>query len=109
MDLCQLTQRPMKLRSNGRYYWPWDPATHSNARSPDYIEAMARRMEAAARLIDVPTLVVLGGDSRVVSAEGVAHLAELLPHACYVDVAGDQNDGFNAVIREFVASSSGSV
>ena len=64
----------------------------------------------------MPTLVVRGGDSRVVSAEGVAHLAELIPHACYVDVAGaghmvagDQNDGFNAVIREFLASSSGGV
>ena len=106
----------LRRRSNGRYYWHWDPAIHSNARSPDYIEAMARRMEAAARLIDVPTLVVRGGDSRVVSAEGVAHLAELIPHACYVDVAGaghmvagDQNDGFNAVIREFLASSSGGV
>jgi len=106
----------LRRRSNGRYYWHWDPAIHSNARSPDYIEAMARRMEAAARLINVPTLVVRGGDSRVVSAEGVAHLAELIPHACYVDVAGaghmvagDQNDGFNAVIREFLASSSGGV
>ena len=106
----------LRRRSNGRYYWHWDPAIHSNARSPDYIEAMARRMEAAARLIKVPTLVVRGGDSRVVSAEGVAHLAELIPHACYVDVAGaghmvagDQNDGFNAVIREFLASSSGGV
>jgi len=105
----------LRRRSNGRYYWHWDPAIHSNARSPDYIEAMARRMEAAARLINVPTLVVRGGDSRVVSAEGVAHLAELIPHADFVDIAeaghmvvGDQNDEFNAVIREFLVSSCGS-
>ena len=45
----------------------------------------------------------------------LAHLAELIPHAGYVDVAaaghmvaGDQNDEFNAVIREFLASSCGS-
>jgi pimeloyl-ACP methyl ester carboxylesterase len=72
-------------------------------------------MEEAARLIDIPTLVVRGGQSRVVSPEGVAHLAELIPHAGYVDVtaaghmvAGDQNDEFNAIIREFLASSCGS-
>ena len=40
----------------------------------------------------------------------VISLAELIPHACYVDVAGaghmvagDQNDGFNAVIFELLA------
>ena len=87
----------------------------SNAGSPEDIETMAQRMEAAARLIDVPTLVMRGGRSRVVSAEGVAHLAELIPHADFVDIAeaghmvvGDQNDEFNAVIREFLVSSCGS-
>lgn len=105
----------LRRRSNGRYYWHWDPAIHSNAGSPDDIETMAQRMEAAARLIDVPTLVMRGGRSRVVSAEGVAHLAELIPHADFVDIAeaghmvvGDQNDEFNAVIREFLVSSCGS-
>ncbi len=51
----------------------------------------------------------------MVSAEGVAHLAELIPHADFVDIAeaghmvvGDQNDEFNAVIREFLVSSCGS-
>ncbi len=45
------------------------------------------------------------------------HRGDQLGNAdCYVDVAGaghmvagDQNDGFNAVIREFLASSSGGV
>jgi pimeloyl-ACP methyl ester carboxylesterase len=67
-------------------------------------------MEEAARRIEIPTLVVRGGQSRVVSPEGVAHLAELIPHAEYVDVAeaghmvaGDSNDDFNAVVRRFLA------
>jgi pimeloyl-ACP methyl ester carboxylesterase len=104
----------LRQRDDGRYYWHWDPAIHSNASSPGYIEAMAQRMEAAARLIDIPTLVVRGGQSRVVSPEGVAHLAKLIPQASYVDVAsaghmvaGDHNNEFNAVIREFLASSCG--
>ncbi len=53
----------LRQRSNGRYYWHWDPAIHSSAGSPDGIETMALRMEAAARLIDVPTLVMRGGRS----------------------------------------------
>ena len=104
----------LRQRSDGRYYWHWDPAVHSNAGSPESIEAMARRMEEAARLIDIPTLVVRGGQSRVVSPEGVAHLAELIPHAEYVDVAeaghmvaGDQNDLFNAAIVRFLAEVTG--
>lgn len=105
----------LRQRSDGRYYWHWDPVIHSSAGSPIYIEAMAQRMEEAASLIDIPTLVVRGGQSRVVSAAGVAHLAELIPHADHVDVAsaghmvaGDQNNEFNVVIREFLASTCGS-
>ncbi|MEQ9464473.1 MAG: alpha/beta hydrolase [Haliea sp.] len=105
----------LRQRSDGRCYWHWDPAVHSSAGSPDSIEAMARRMEEAARLINVPTQVVRGGQSRVVSPEGVAHLAELIHRAGYVDVAaaghmvaGDQNDEDNAVIREFLVSLFGS-
>lgn len=100
----------LRLRDNGRYYWHWDPAIHANAGSTDSVEVMAQRMEEAARRIEIPTLVVRGGQSRVVSPEGVAHLAELIPHAEYVDVveaghmvAGDSNDDFNAVIRRFLA------
>lgn len=105
----------LRQRNDLRYYWHWDPAVHSSAGSPDSFEAMAQRMEEAATRIDVPTLAVRGGQSRVVSPEGVAHLAELIPHAGYVDVAaaghmvaGDKNDEFNAVILEFLASSCGS-
>lgn len=100
----------LRLRDDGRYYWHWDPAIHANAGSTDSVEVMAQRMEEAARRIEIPTLVVRGGQSRVVSPEGVAHLAELIPHAEYVDVveaghmvAGDSNDDFNAVIRRFLA------
>jgi len=77
--------------------------------------AISGNLEKAAEQIDLPTLVVRGARSRVVSAEGVAQLAKLIPHACHVDVAaaghmvaGDQNDEFNAAILDFLANASGS-
>lgn len=105
----------LRQRNDGRYYWHWDPAIHAHRGSPDHMEVMAQRMEKAAEQIDLPTLVVRGARSRVVSAEGVAQLAKLIPHACHVDVAaaghmvaGDQNDEFNAAILDFLANASGS-
>jgi len=105
----------LRQRDDGRYYWHWDPAIHAHEGPTDHMEAMARRMEKAAKQIDLPTLVVRGAQSRVVSAEGVAQLAKLIPHASHVDVAaaghmvaGDQNDEFNAAILAFLARTCGS-
>jgi pimeloyl-ACP methyl ester carboxylesterase len=99
----------LRQRDDGRYYWHWDPGVHANSGSGEPMEKMSQRMEQAAVNIEIPTLVVRGGKSRVVSPEGVKHLAELIPHANYVDVAeaghmvaGDRNDEFNAVIRRFL-------
>ena len=100
----------LRKRGDGRYYWHWDPAVHANSGPGEPMAKMGLRMEQAAVNIEIPTLVVRGGQSRVVSPEGVKHLAELIPHANYVDVAeaghmvaGDRNDEFNAVIRRFLA------
>ena len=105
----------LRQRNDGRYYWHWDPAIHAHRGSPDHMEVMAQRMEKAAEQIDIPTLVVRGAKSRVVSEEGVAQLAKLIPHAGHVDVAaaghmvaGDQNDEFNAAILAFLARTCGS-
>jgi len=104
----------LRQRDDGRYYWHWDPAIHAHGGSPDHMDALAQRMEKAAEQIDIPTLVVRGAKSRVVSAEGLAQLAKLIPHAGHVDVAaaghmvaGDQNDEFNAAILEFLAHTCG--
>jgi pimeloyl-ACP methyl ester carboxylesterase len=57
----------------------------------------------------VPTLLVRGRMSDIVSEEGVRELQELVPHAEVVDVAdaghmvaGDRNDAFNDAVIEFV-------
>lgn len=100
----------LRPHADGRLYWHWDPAFQTGPIriQPD---AMTARMEAAARNIRVPTLLVRGKASNVVSDEGARRLLDLIPHAQYVDVegaghmvAGDRNDAFNEAIEDFLAA-----
>ena len=59
--------------------------------------------------ITVPTLLVRGRMSDIVSEQGARELQELIPHAQVVDVAGaghmvagDKNDLFNDAIVTFL-------
>ncbi|MBK4998749.1 alpha/beta hydrolase [Pseudomonas sp. S31] len=94
---------------DGRLYWHWDPAFQVGDRRID-ASLMTARMEAAARRVRVPTLLVRGKQSDVVSHEGASQLLALMPHAASVDVegaghmvAGDRNDIFNSAILAFLA------
>lgn len=96
----------LRLRE-GRYFWHWDPAMLANRDSfnPEY----AAELDAAARKVRVPTRLVRGLQSDIVSDETVAHMREIIPHADFVDiggaghmVAGDRNDAFNAAVFSFL-------
>ena len=57
----------------------------------------------------LPTLLVRGASSDLLSEEGAAAMRELVPHARQVDVAGaghmvagDRNDRFNDAVVEFL-------
>ncbi|MCY1436490.1 3-oxoadipate enol-lactonase [compost metagenome] len=98
----------LRLKDDGRYYWHWDPQfQNDNSRTP--MGELFTRMENAARRVHIPTLLVRGKQSEVVSQEGAQQLLELIPHAQYVDVegaghmvAGDRNDVFNQAIEGFL-------
>jgi pimeloyl-ACP methyl ester carboxylesterase len=104
---------PSGLRRNlrekdGRLFWHWDPSflALTEGRGPD----MGERMQAAARSVRVPTLLVRGALSEVVDEAGVDDFLRLIPHARHVDVAeaghmvaGDRNDVFNDAILTFLA------
>jgi pimeloyl-ACP methyl ester carboxylesterase len=71
--------------------------------------ASEARLTEAARRVTVPTLLVRGGSSDLLTQEGVDHFLSLIPHARAVDVrgaghmvAGDRNDHFNEAIVEFL-------
>jgi non-heme chloroperoxidase len=68
------------------------------------------RLIAAARELTIPTLLVRGRMSDLLSEEGAQELLELVPHARLVDVAGaghmvagDRNDLFNDAVVSFLA------
>jgi pimeloyl-ACP methyl ester carboxylesterase len=99
-------QRNLKLR-DGRYHWHWDQRLLASY-EPDADEG-ERRYTEAARKIRVPTLLLRGGRSELVTSDNVRHFQKLIPHAEFVDVqdaahmiAGDRNDAFNAAVIEFL-------
>jgi len=109
-DLSGL-RKNLRQRGDGRWYWHWDPRWLTNREGVDGQEGIVNhtRLCAAARNITVPTMLVRGRMSDIVSDESVAELRELVPHAEVVDVAGaghmvagDKNDAFNAAVIEFV-------
>ena len=96
---------------DGRLYWHWDPNFMSNMQGRGSSPDMGERMQAAARSVTVPTLLVRGALSEVVDEAGVEGFLRLIPHAKAVDVAGaahmvagDKNDAFNDAVLSFLAS-----
>ena len=82
--------------------------------SPDETRATtssADRLADAARKLTIPTLLVRGRMSDLLSEEGVRELKDLVPHAQVADVAGaghmvagDRNDAFNDSVVSFLNS-----
>ena len=96
----------VRLGANGKYRWHWDPrfrpTRHDMAKRHD-------RLEACARNLTLPTLLVRGGLSDVLSEDGAAEFCKLCPHAEYVNVtsaghmvAGDRNDVFGDAVIKFL-------
>ncbi len=100
-------RRTVRQGVDGRWRWHWDPALLTDGESSR--EEWQRRARAAAIRVSVPTLLVRGGHSDIVSPEGAAELLELIPGAQHVDVAaaghmvaGDDNDIFTRHVGEFL-------
>ncbi len=114
-DLSGLLKN-IRQRADGRWVWHWDPRFFTrigdvnSAGEPTAGRLTPyNRMVAASRGVHVPTLLVRGGASDVVSPQGAAELQMLIPHAETIDVedaghmvAGDRNDRFNAAVIEFL-------
>jgi pimeloyl-ACP methyl ester carboxylesterase len=101
-------KRNLRLR-DGRYYWHWDPAMLQMGRDAESKFGGPNPLETAARALQLPTLLIRGGRSRIVSEAGVREFLEMVPHAEFVDisdahhmVAGDANDAFNDAVFTFV-------
>lgn len=108
-DLSGLAKN-LRLDEDGRWRWHWDPDLFLGPR-PIGTGLRAQQFEDAARALTVPTMLVRGRRSDLVSEETARHFLELQPAARFVDVsdaghmvAGDRNDAFTDAVAEFLAS-----
>lgn len=76
----------IRTDSNGRIYWRWDP----KAAKRDHLSEpfMEKKLTAAARALDLPTLLVRGTLSDLVTDDCVAHFKSVQPAAEVFDIAG---------------------
>jgi pimeloyl-ACP methyl ester carboxylesterase len=112
-DLSGLSKN-LRQRDDGRWVWHWDPQfVQGKFGSPDETRSSVvdpDRLEQAVRSLRVPTLLVRGRGSDVLSEEGARDFLEKVPHAEFADVAGaghmvagDRNEIFNQAILAFLA------
>jgi non-heme chloroperoxidase len=104
-DLAGLAKN-LRRAPNGKYRWHWDPRFMQIRRDMD---KRHQRLSACARALSLPTLLVRGGLSDVLSEEGAQNFLTLCPHSEYVNitgaghmVAGDRNDVFANAVIEFL-------
>jgi non-heme chloroperoxidase len=108
-------KKNLRQRADGRWMWHWDPRFVSGRfGSPDETRSTlvdGDRLARAARTLTIPTLLVRGRMSDLLSEEGARELLELVPHAQLADVAGaghmvagDRNDAFNDAVVAFLAT-----
>ncbi|MCG3187056.1 MAG: 2-succinyl-6-hydroxy-2,4-cyclohexadiene-1-carboxylate synthase [Rhodocyclaceae bacterium] len=96
----------VRLGADGKYHWHWDPRFLAPSRD---LHKRQDRLEACARKLSLPTLLVRGGLSDILSEEGAQSFLRLCPQSEYVNVtdaghmvAGDRNDIFASAVIEFL-------
>jgi len=102
-------RKNVRQHTNGRWYWHWDPAFIRVGDEPQR-QTDPGRLRAAAAQLRIPTLLVRGAQSDVVSDAGLADMLRLVPTAKSVEipaaghmVAGDDNDVFARHLQRFLA------
>jgi pimeloyl-ACP methyl ester carboxylesterase len=102
-------KKNVRLRPDGRWYWHWDPTFIQIADEPQR-RVDPDRLRAAASHLLIPTLLVRGLHSDVVSDAGMADMMRLVQHAESVEipaaghmVAGDDNDVFATRLETFLS------
>jgi pimeloyl-ACP methyl ester carboxylesterase len=108
-DLSGLNKN-LRRGDDGRYRWHWDPQFLEGPKNPtDGGNFDPETLVSAARSLTLPTLLVRGKMSDLLSEEGAQEFLALVPHAKFVDVsgaghmvAGDRNDVFAAAVVSFL-------
>ena len=103
-------EKNLRLR-NGRYYWHWDPKMLQlwQSISPEQAIKQEEKLFDAAKNLVVPTLIIRGGMSDVVSEKVIAEFMDSVPNVQSVTVAGaghmvagDSNHAFSHAVVSFL-------
>ena len=103
-------KKNLRLKSDGRYYWHWDPRfirRRPGSRDRRYFDLQLK----AAEKVTIPTLLIRGALSDVVTMEDVDYFLSVISHAKFVEIekaahmiAGDRNDIFAEETINFLKS-----
>lgn len=107
-------EKNLRLREDGRYRWHWDPDfLKVDSEAGDQF-VTPKSLDAAAASLTLPTLLVRGKLSDLLSEEGAKTFLEQVPHADFADVsgaghmvAGDRNDVFSQAVLDFLKRKAG--
>jgi pimeloyl-ACP methyl ester carboxylesterase len=115
-DLTGL-EKNLRRGEDGRYHWHWDPAfltgqsrfASGETSETEHKVSDPSLLDRAARSLTLPTLLVRGRMSDLLSEEGARTFLEQVPHAKFADVsgaghmvAGDRNDLFTSSVIDFL-------
>ena len=103
-------KKNLRLKDDGRYYWHWDPRfirRRPGSRDKGYFDLQLK----AAEKVTIPTLLIRGALSDVVTMEDVDYFLSVISHAKFVEIekaahmiAGDMNDIFAEEAIKFLKS-----
>jgi len=110
-------EKNLRRGEDGRYHWHWDPAflagpkrfSSTEISETEHKVTDTNLLDKAAQDLSLPTLLVRGRMSDLLSEEGAKIFLQLVPHAKFADVseaghmvAGDRNDLFTKAVIDFL-------
>ena len=104
-------KKNLRLKEDGRYYWHWDPLFLTDRTGMGEVrEERFKQLENSARRIAVPTLLVQGALSDILTNKEKEEFLNAVPHARFAEiqqathmVVGDKNDIFAEAIVDFLS------
>jgi len=104
-------KKNLRLKEDGRYYWHWDPLFLTDRTGMGEVrEERFRQLENSAKRITVPTLLVQGALSDILTNKEKEEFLNAVPHAKFAEiqqathmVVGDKNDIFAESIVDFLS------
>lgn len=104
-------KKNLRLKEDGRYYWHWDPLFLTDRTGMGEVrEERFKQLENSAKRITVPTLLVQGALSDILTNKEKEEFLNAVPHAKLAEiqqathmVVGDKNDIFAEAIVDFLS------